>query len=678
MLDGVTMGVDRVSTSRFFLRDGRHSCPTLLASLHYLLALTPPQFAIQRDFLALTSLRLDGLPLFLGLAPFARLRALRALRAVGATGRFGGIDALSALPDLEELDLHGAEVDCDLRPLQRAARLHTLQVDGTVPDLRLPDLSALPRLRRLSLPPSTRRKTLRLLAGLPALEVLRVPRWEALSDLSALRRLPTLHTVSLAGCRSLTDVAPLAALPALRQLDLTGCRRLRDLSALAGVRTLQQLDLGRIPAAMTFSQGPQVLTGRGALETYFRRVARGTFPREKARLAPLYRRLRSLLHSSDAALRAQGLELLAALDEPELLDLLVQGSRVEAGRLMSGPAFLRGGQRPDAALDLTLLQALSARPGHPMCAELASIRSLTVERPSADQLGGLRPLRGLHTLRLSAVHTEADLSFLSQQAALRSLTLRDARSLHSLGGLPLGDLASLSLSTLPALRTLTLDAPALQSLSLKRCDTLEHLHIRAPRLTRLTLDQLPRLRTLTLEAPALEHLKLWRLHAVEAMDLTVPALRHAELDQFDAMRRLPPSLLSGGSLERLELSRMHTLEMLPCLCAQSRLERLGLHDVPRIQALPELPRSLTALRLENLIGLSDIQQLSTAPQLSTLRVRFARGVARGAGRLFQLPQLRTLELRAAGALSKQLGSELVVLSGNVQERLADQQRLSGR
>ena len=663
MLQGVVLADGCAQPAGFFLRDGRWFQGTLAASLQYLLAEAPPMFSIISDFQALDALDLSRLPLYRGVGPLAKLRGLRTLTARDATGSFRDVGALGSLPRLVALDLHGADFQGDLSGLSGSETLHTLHLDGIRPDLRLPDLRHLPALRHLSLPPSTRRKTLRPLRSVPALVSLVVPDRTALTDITALVAHTGLQHLSLRGCSALRDLSPLRGLDALVSVDLSGCRAVRDTRPLLSLPRLEQLDLGRTPAAMTFSRAPTVLQSRPAVSVYLRRVARGTFRSRRASLEQQYRRLRSLLHADDPGQQDQGLEILAALDDPELLDLFVQGSHVVAGRLHAGPALLRGGQHPHEALDIALLRALQAAAPHPMLQEAASIQQLTLDNASNTALAGLQPLTGLQKLRMIAMQDVTDLSWLSPLESLEALTLQACPRLERLDGLRTGRLQAVSLKLLGALEHIEIHAPRLEQLTISRCGALQHVTLHAPRLRTLICDHLPRLAALTLHAPALETARLWELHSLSDLELESDALNTVDLDQFNVMRRLPAALVDGVGLKRLSLSRMYALEGLPDLSGCGKLDTLSMYDLPLVTGLPALPPGLRTLRLENLSGLADISGMATGSGLESLLLRNTASVRSGLRTIADLPSLRSCEVRAAGALNNLLGRDPLVLDG---------------
>lgn len=362
-----------------------------------------------------------------GLETLEALRACPRLRVLrlGPAGSLQDASALERCEELQELVLSASPVP-EL-PIGRAP-LRVLDLRGCWSLQGLPDLVRSPGLRELCLERCAELRELPRLPPSPAitrLELSGLP----LTSIEPLAALTGLEWLRLDGTH-VQDLSPLRGLTRLRLLDLRQTRA-QDLSPLAGMHELRCLALRGAPALkkdaseplqrwVTTAKSPN-LTAMAAREPAQARepLAAGTAKRVA--------RLRRLLTASSTEDVCQGLELLAALEDPAVVEEFLR--EVEwrpVGKKGFKPTSPRLSGRRSALVVLSLLKmAPEARP------DLRQVQSLDLVGQYHEQ--GLRPV---------------DLDSLS--ALPRLTALRLAR-----GGPLLGGGASV---TLPELRRVSIEA----------------------------------------------------------------------------------------------------------------------------------------------------------------------------------------------------------------------------
>lgn len=355
-------------------------------------------------------------------------------------------------------------------------------------------------------------------------------------------------------------------------------------------------------------------------------------------------RARRLLSQEDWEDVAQGLNLLSALDDPQLWAVVAEGLRVEGERVQHveiGPGEIRTRVKPDNQNNAALWVAREV-------GLLDDVVRLDLSREhgltGTNRPGDLQPLAGLERLDDLTLECDAtDLSALAETPSLRTIRLSSpsGRARHPRRATET-DLRPLA--RLPALERLEIQLETTDLKALSAATSLVRLNVRSRRLNDIrTLADLPNLRRLDLSSFVL-----------------------ADLDPLQHLRALTELTLNLRALKDIRSLRdLHHLEMLSMANCAALTDLSPLEKLPRLHAL-RLTRVAPNLSLSGLAGhpalerlyisrwrgsdLTPLASMSTLEQLRLVRTDFS-SVAPLAG----LPTLRRLTLRACTRLTDLTG-----------------------
>jgi len=420
-------------------------------------------------------------------------------------------------------------------------------------------------------------------------------------DLAGIEQLVNLETLTLYNID--LERLELSGLPALHSVDIRYCpvqnAKLAGLPALSDA-TLRYNDM----TAFTLEDLPALRK----LDLFRNRLTTLTFPDMPA--------LEKLNCESNR------LESFTLSDAPALLELNLDHNRLTSLRLSAFPALQNlqcdVNNLSDIALsDLPGLLELSIGYNELEALPAASLPRLETLVASGNPMTRLLPadLTGFPQLRELFLYSSV-LQILDVSGSLLELIVAE------------GPFLEVFLADMPRLRSLDLEADALEALNLSYLPELETLRLRRSQLSSLTLAQLPRLTSVYASGARLSTVALEGLPALDVLDLSKNALR--KLPAFpESLRYL-----------RLDFNELQRIESLPpglktLVAAHNALVRLpplpeGLTwlnlDDNRLRELPPLPPMLARLecgenRLESLPDLPSALRLLTcrANRLSSLQ-----------------------------------------------------------
>ena len=418
----------------------------------------------------------------------------------------------------------------------------------------LPDLSAmaaLPRLKTLTIT----RGTAADLCWLPrALTALSLTEPIQLSSLAGIEVAAGLTHLDLSRSADLTDITPITALPKLTSLNLRGCAGLTDLAPLRAMPSLQHILTDTTPQP----------TGRAGPH---RAATRVVIPPAHARAT---RTIRELLRSNNPDATEQAVELVRALDSPELVEILLAGVSLSAE---GGWQQLVGGRRFSSHRQPAVLAFIAAAEVGKSAALRSSITALRMVSPVVDcaNLAALPRLRRLQLSRVKVLQSPARLQELEQLTTL-----------------------ALSRCVLPESATIPAGIRTFEADRLPRWHDLTALTA-CQRLESVTIDDVPALiSTRGLSSGVLDTISLGRAEVLE---------RIVGLESATALTRLQVT----GALRLTEISDLRD---------HPSLSALSLHHAVRLAAVPALP-VLTTLALDG----APITTLPELPALSTLSLQ---------------------------------------------------------
>ena len=405
-------------------------------------------------------------------------------------------------------------------------------------------------------------------------------------------------------------------------------------------------------------------------------------------------RARRLLSQEDWEDVAQGLNLLSALDDPQLWAIVADGVRLGGEHfqhLEIRPGEIRTRVKPDNQNNAALWVAREV-------GLLDDVTRLDLSREygltGAHHPGDLQPLAGLprlEVLRLAGDVT--DLSPLAETPSLRTIRITPPR-----GRVRRGRAATKTdlrpLARLPVLESLDLHIETTDLQGLSTATSLVRLNVRSRRLNDIrTLGGLPNLRKLHLSSPVLAHLEplhhlralafltlhlrslkdirclvdlhhlamLSMVHCASVTDLSplknLPGLRSLRL------RRVAPNLSLDGlmghpALKQLTIARWRGADLTP-VASLLTLEDLRLVrvDVSSVAALAGLPR-LKRLTLKGCTRLTDLTGLGDLPVLTDLVISDCPALTDLSGlhpsSPWAKPSLQTLRLAGTAVPSAQI------------------------
>lgn len=494
----------------------------------------------------------------------------------------------------------------DLSVLQGFSKLARLELVGLAYGGMLPELARLPSLTVLRLARCTLPSGLATLGLQPSLRSLRVAcELDALGDCAGLSGLTSLAIEGSTGLRSL---APLAVMRELRSLDLTGCTSVTDVSVLTELPSLTRVVLEGTSVARN-----ALPEGLSAEVVWSTRVAPApTAPRQTVvpKGTPATRRkqlssLRALIASRELDQFTHGIELLRALDEPTLWDVLLEGVWYAAPMHAYGLEWTvkRGvfnpakparaalsqclpmlvGAAPEGSAKASALRekitALAPQPiGTPSTLDLAALRGLanlrTLYLPPAQRVLHPEALASLPIEWIECVHRAIDTGWLAHLPR----TLKTLSGEHfSVDVMRLPDLAALTtvqvrstqppreidLSGAPALQTVEVRQGPIEALRLHPAARVVSLHLHGAAL-RSVPTPCASVRELTLSSATAEIVRA----AVEAMpEVETLDLSYCAIDDFGALAGLT-------SLKTLRLIGAKGADDLAPLAGLSSLEHI--------------------------------------------------------------------------------------------------------
>ena len=349
---------------------------------------------------------------------------------------------------------------------------------------------------------------------------------------------------------------------------------------------------------------------------------------------------RRLLSQDDWESVAQGLNLLSALDDPQLWAIVANGVGLGGRHLKHleiGPGEIRTWVKPDNQNNAALWVAREV-------GLLDDVRRLDLSRkhglPGANHPGDLQPLAGLP--RLEALHLAcdaADLRPLAETTSLHTIRITPPR-IRVRRGRAATETDLQPLARLPVLESLDLHIETTDLQGLSTATSLVRLNVRSRRLNDIrALGGLPNLRKLHLTAPALVNLEpLHHLRALAFLTLQLRALR--DLRCLTELHHL--AMLSMGFCERVtDLSPLQRLPGLRSLRLRHVAPNLSLDGLMGHPAL----RQLIIARWRG----ADLTPVASLPTLEDLRLIHvdASSVAPLAG----LPRLERLTLKGCTRLT---------------------------
>ena len=469
--------------------------------------------------------------------------------------------------------------------------------------------------------------------------------------------------LSLRRCTQLKDLSALTALEALSSLDLSGCPGL-EVKAWSAEWTVSHINriMGRI--RRHYAEPETVIPGAPAPPSVL--VANLKAKGMRSQVAAI----RKLIKSAEWDDVAQGIALIAAINEPALWALFASGVVLREGRVIIEDGEVKKRVKADHRINVALMAA--AQTGMlDDCIELDLSDHRTLRNIKA-----LQRATKLTTLRLGGGNgLLVDLTPLQSLTSLSALVIRSCWALVDLT--PLQSLTALTALSITGCRAITdiapiVSLPKLYSLSLSdnagiqnlgrinELSSLVELSLRGQlSATELLLDQQPQLKTLGLTAKALERLTLRGHGALKTLELTLPSLRSITISGARSLVHLTPR--SCPALQALSLDGLHALTAFEFLSHKS-LAALTLRDLPALQRL----------RLRGCEKLTTLSQIGELPALTHLRVDYApelgdvaalKGMsALESAELIALPKVSTLPALGGKSFLKELTLELDTFS----------------
>lgn len=529
------------------------------------------------------------------------------------------LDALGGGESLETLDLTGCTSLRSLVGIARAARLRRVSLAGCPGLTSLEILGRSHGLQSLQVHPATKVRSLDPIAAMTSLEELFLDDATHLTDLGPIEQFGALHRLSLRGCGA-TDLLPLLVLDRLESVDLRGCESVTDVAVLDALPALKTVALAgtgvdrntlssRLAAKVTWSAS-EGLPGHPAVRATV--VPKGTDAATRKRVSSI----RKLLGSRDLTSIAQGVELLGALGDGALYDMLLEGVDWipiggtwvdDAGvtqQATKTPVWVSNrvfGTTQSGAAPRNQCLAWVVGSAPTTSARATALRekitALTIEGVDDPPTVDLRCVQGLshlRTLTLRDCATVMQAESLRTLPSLEALEVRSVRDASLFAALP-PSIRSVRAQRIVAPRISFGDLPSLERLSLTESETVGELDLTGLRgLVALHVSEGTGLvRVAVSSAAPLRSLTLRFLPSLRALTFSRQTLCDVEACGV-AWERVCEVLTGATGIEKLSLIEV-TIPDLTVVCGLQSLRELSLMHVRGVQDLSPL-LSLPALK----------------------------------------------------------------------------------